>query len=302
MFNVVAEDLQVATYQATGSSRSEQLYSSRGGQGIALGAYFDRYLVNSIDTEAGTFSYMNLVLVKEKKINLYRVRPQVFFRTSPVFTLTDRDPGSEAQSLISIPLFAKYLGMNSVRDLYYQRLMIKMKEGATPGDAEKVVREILASQTEDVQKALVIKKDKAELYKDVDLTINLLFTAIIFITMFLCFFQLSTSMTANLFEQSKEIGVLRSLGFSKLRIILLYSYESFILVISSSVLGVIVGTLAAFTMVLQFTQFSGMPTQFFFPWIQLIGIFLASFICAMVSTIGPTKSIVKHRIASILRM
>lgn len=57
-------------------------------------------------------------------------------------------------------------------------------------------------------------------------------------------------MSANLFEQAKEIGVLLSLGFTRIRIVMLYSYESFILVMASSTLGVLVGTIAAFTMVL----------------------------------------------------
>jgi ABC-type antimicrobial peptide transport system permease subunit len=85
--------------------------------------------------------------------------------------------------------------------------------------------------------------------------------------MFLCFFSLSSSMSANLYDQQKEIGILRALGFSKVRIILLYSYEAFILVMASSLLGVFVGTIAAFTMVLQFTTFVGMPTIFYFPWV-----------------------------------
>ena len=68
--------------------------------------------------------------------------------------------------------------------------------------------------------------------------------------MFLCFFSLSSSMSANLYDQQKEIGILRALGFSKSRIIFLYTYEAFILVMASSLLGVFVGTVAAFTMVL----------------------------------------------------
>jgi len=68
--------------------------------------------------------------------------------------------------------------------------------------------------------------------------------------MFLCFFSLSSSMSANLYDQQKEIGILRALGFSKKRIVMLYSYEAFILVMASSLLGVFVGTIAAFTMVL----------------------------------------------------
>jgi ABC-type antimicrobial peptide transport system permease subunit len=83
---------------------------------------------------------------------------------------------------------------------------------------------------------------------------------------------------------------------------MLYSYESFILVMASSLLGVVVGTAAAFTMVLQYTKFNNLPTKFYFPWQQLIGIFFASILCALLSTVGPTRSIVKHKIASILRM
>jgi ABC-type antimicrobial peptide transport system permease subunit len=55
-------------------------------------------------------------------------------------------------------------------------------------------------------------------------------------------------MSANLYEQTKEIGVLRAIGLKKTRIILLYIYEAFILVVASSLLGIFIGTLIGFTM------------------------------------------------------
>lgn len=69
--------------------------------------------------------------------------------------------------------------------------------------------------------------------------------------MFLCFFSLSSSMSANLYEQSKEIGVMRAMGLTKTRIYLLYIYEAFILVFSSSLLGIMIGTMVGFSMTLQ---------------------------------------------------
>lgn len=69
--------------------------------------------------------------------------------------------------------------------------------------------------------------------------------------MFLCFFSLSSSMTANLYEQAKEIGVLRSIGFTENRIVMLYMYEAFILVMASSMLGVLIGILVGWTMTAQ---------------------------------------------------
>lgn len=73
-------------------------------------------------------------------------------------------------------------------------------------------------------------------------------------------------MSANLYDQAKEIGVILALGCPRGRVVFLYVYEAFILVIASSILGVLVGTIAAFTMVLQFTEFNNMPTIFYFPW------------------------------------
>jgi ABC-type antimicrobial peptide transport system permease subunit len=57
-------------------------------------------------------------------------------------------------------------------------------------------------------------------------------------------------MSANLLDQTKEIGILRAMGFTKNRIKMLYFYEAFILVISSCTLGVMIGMAVGFTMVL----------------------------------------------------
>jgi len=84
----------------------------------------------------------------------------------------------------------------------------------------------------------------------VQIILDTIFNIIIVITMLLCLFSLVSSMSANLFDQTKEIGVLRAMGFTKMRIKMLYFYEAFILVIASSLLGIMIGTTVAFTMVL----------------------------------------------------
>ena len=57
-------------------------------------------------------------------------------------------------------------------------------------------------------------------------------------------------MSANLYEQKKEVGVLRAMGFTKYRVRMLYFYESLILVFSSCILGVLIGTVVGYTMLL----------------------------------------------------
>lgn len=98
------------------------------------------------------------------------------------------------------------------------------------------------------------------------LILDFIFSAIIVITMLLCLFSLASSMSANLLDQTKEIGILRAMGFTKTRIKMLYFYEAFILVIASSLLGVMIGCTVAFTMVLQQVVFTQIPIFFFFPW------------------------------------
>ena len=47
------------------------------------------------------------------------------------------------------------------------------------------------------------------------------------------------------------------MGFTKFRVRLLYFYEALILVISSCLLGVLIGTMVGYTMLLQFNLFLG---------------------------------------------
>ena len=81
--------------------------------------------------------------------------------------------------------------------------------------------------------------------------LDLIFYIVIGILMFLCFFSLQASMTANMYEQTKEIGILRSIGFTSYRLSTLYFYEALLLVFASCLLGICIGVLVGFTMVLQ---------------------------------------------------
>ena len=129
---------------------------------------------------------------------------------------------------------------------------------------------------------------------DSEKLLSLIFDVIILITMFLCFFALSTNMTANLYEQSKEIGVLRSIGLTKTRIKLLYFYEAFVLVFASCLLGILVGCVMGYSVCLQQNLLAQMTLTFNFPWTQLLIIVGCSILCAFLSTFSPTTQLTKH--------
>ena len=132
--------------------------------------------------------------------------------------------------------------------------------------------------------------------------LDLVFYITIGIMMFLCFFSLQAAVTANLYEQAKEIAVLRSIGFTSYRISTLYFYEALLLVFASSLLGILIGVLVGFTMVLQQNLFLSIETKFFFPWKQMLEILLLSIFCAFLSTYGPALQLSRKPIAAIFRI
>ena len=132
--------------------------------------------------------------------------------------------------------------------------------------------------------------------------IDIIFYVTIGIMMFLCFFSLVASMTANLLDQSKEIGVMRSIGITSRRIKLLYFYEALILVLSSCLLGVMIGMTVGYTMALQQNMFLGSSIVPYFPWTQVLQITVLSLLCAFFSTYGPATQITSKSISQILRL
>lgn len=78
-----------------------------------------------------------------------------------------------------------------------------------------------------------------------------IFNVIVLVSMALCLFSLSSSMSANIYDQSREISVMRSFGCTRSFILKLYIYESLILVISSSIAGFGIGVFIGNLMTLQ---------------------------------------------------
>ena len=130
-----------------------------------------------------------------------------------------------------------------------------------------------------------VEREKTESIQEL---VDYIFLVTIAIMMFLCFFSLSASMSANLYDQTKEIGILRATGVTKIRIKLLYFYEALVLVFAASLMGVLTGLIVSWTMKLQQDLFLNIHATYAFPWVQVIEIFVLSTLCAFFSTWGPT--------------
>ena len=120
-----------------------------------------------------------------------------------------------------------------------------------PSDTATI--EKIAAELDDANPGLGIDTMHSSLLdnKKLNKTINSVFYSVIAITMFLCFFSLSASMSSNLYEQKKEVAILRAIGITKIRVKLLYFYEAVIMVIASCLLGVLIGMAVAYMMIIQ---------------------------------------------------
>jgi ABC-type antimicrobial peptide transport system permease subunit len=131
--------------------------------------------------------------------------------------------------------------------------------------------------------------------------INYIFLGVSGIVLIFCFFNLTASMTINIFQQNKEISIYRALGMTSFNILFIYIYEAFILVFCSSLIGVIVGSILSWTMTLQRIIFTNLPLTFKLPYYQLSLILCFSLIGAILSTIFPAKSLLKKQISDLIR-
>lgn len=135
-------------------------------------------------------------------------------------------------------------------DIGYSYLLIKLtdpKDAVFTNQLSNALADVLDSSLEVVTEGSSTTSDSLD---KVIRLLNEIFDIIIAITMFLCLFALSANMSANIYQQAKEIGVLRAIGFTKCRIRMLYFYEALVLVFSSCILGVFIGMTVGYTMTL----------------------------------------------------
>ncbi|KPI90453.1 hypothetical protein ABL78_0383 [Leptomonas seymouri] len=117
--------------------------------------------------------------------------------------------------------------------------------------------------------------------------LNIFFIMAELMILIICFFSLMSSMTANVFNSSKEIGVLLCMGMSRFQVYRVYVWEAFILVVSSGLVGLAVGIIVAYTMMLQQVLFTQISFPFPFPYLQLCIVVAVGFVSALASSVSP---------------
>ncbi len=194
-------------------------------------------------------------------------------------------------------------GIYSVEDLPYSELLLQVsgdytQKGPKRDELKSQLYELIKDQpglrvwdyygsSNPIEKA------------DKILTAFFMFTTVV--AMLIASFSLVSSMYTNIYEQTKEIGIVRAIGMRRAWLRRIYIYEAFVLVLASSLLGVIIGSAVGYTMLLQRILFTQLPLPFRFPWQILIVVFIFSMVFALASSLGPITSVMKKSIVHILR-
>jgi ABC-type lipoprotein release transport system permease subunit len=132
----------------------------------------------------------------------------------------------------------------------------------------------------------------------IDFILSVVTNILLGIVLAISFFSLLTTTYLNIVTQTNEIAILLILGYSKQRITRIYTYESFVLVLNSCLIGLLVGYLVAQMMGLQREIFSDLPIDVEIRGVPLL--FGMALLSSVVSTYQPLREIFGLTISQIL--
>ena len=286
-----------ASNKTSGLSMGEQLYTTYGSQGMGVGSFFIKELNLDVNNPKNTYQ---LIFDRSNTDLAFETRPIFSLNSCPGLRMTRREKRRQA-ALISLPLYMKFSNITSISMMHWQSLVIKMRR-ENMDDYTKVYEGLRQKAIKYDWKFYVWSYSRrANHANEVKDFLDIIFGIIITLFMSLSFFSLSSSMTTNILEQSKELAIVRSVGITRKRVVFLHIYEAFILVLTGSFIGAGIGMLIGYTLSLQRVLFTDLPIQFVFPYRHFVVIIVVSVLCAILSTASPSIYLLRKPIAELSR-
>lgn len=219
------------------------------------------------------------------------------FKFSRFPTITDQD------MLVSLPTFLRLTegAYRSIQSLPLGTFYIRIDN---PTDDElDSIKDDLKKLIDNSPYSLSIHdyRKNLDIIDQVDSAMQFFFGFTVVVAMAISFFSLVSSMYTNVYEQAKEIGILRALGIPYGWMQRIYVYEAFTLVLSASIMGMCIGVGVGWTVAIQRVLFTQLPVPFTFP-LELFGVIcVMAAIFAIISSYGPITHMMNRSIVAILR-
>jgi ABC-type antimicrobial peptide transport system permease subunit len=233
----------------------------------------------------------------------------VYLDAAPVLPFT-RFPASSADFSLGTPvgtslpsLFLRAAGrIDSLEDINFGQVVVQCDdEGMARSVAAYVNQQVSLNVGSGNFKTVILANTMNDMQTaGTILTFFFQFTELI--ALVVCFFALMSSTATNVFEQAKEIGILRAMGMAKWPIQRAFMWETLTVILTACVMGLVVGTFVAYTMLLQQGLFTQLPLPFSFPTYNVVVMVVLSLIFCFGATTGPvTRLLATPSISQIIR-
>jgi len=236
-------------------------------------------------------------------VTLVRMKPLALIDSSPAFKFSKYPSIRQQDTVISFTAFLRLcFGVyETIDDLPLTWFLVDFESGTSDHEKNLVKANLTAALKSQDQVSVWDYRDDVKPIESAQQILTLFFGFVTFIAMLIASFSLVSSMYTNVYEQTKEIGILRAIGIQKGYMRRIYLWEAFTLVFASSLLGIIIGSVVGYTLTLQRVLFTQLPIPFEFPWQILIVVFVASFIFALASSLAPIHAVMRKPIVNIMR-
>eukprot|EP01080_Neovahlkampfia_damariscottae_P004723 gene4723-8307_t len=286
----------------SGFDIGHQLYTSWGSGRIILGSLYESMF--HFDLNSKVKLVMSLKTNdKHPPTKTEILKPVGFLRSSTVFKLSEFPQRRMQDALVSFPTFVKFTQNGNsphhrVDTIPIQHVYIKFQTSATQKEIDVVRQKLMhlgipMSVSDSNEKIVGLQIANDSLF-----AFSVLTTIIV---MIMCFFSLTSSMYTNVIQQSKEIAILRALGTRRFPIMRIYLYESFILIISSLLMGLVIGSFVAYTYISQRSLFTQLQLPFIFPYQMTIIVFIIAGILSFFSSVIPIYMLLFDSITNVMR-
>ncbi|KAN0012321.1 hypothetical protein ACTFIU_007619 [Dictyostelium citrinum] len=233
----------------------------------------------------------------------YLMKPLAYLKAAGTFKVSEIPDEGASQSIItSFPAYVGLSGGNidSVRNIPISVILIKPKslDNDSIDSLRNKIRQLCLSNLKSKDSYIMRYKDSSN---SSDKLNSYFFDFATVLSMIISSFSLISSMFTNIKNQSKEIGILRSIGLSNFKIYKIYIFEAFTLSFGSCVIGIIIGLFISYTILLEQSTINEQSIPFSIQWELIPILFISSFIVSIISVISPIKHLLKKPIIKVLK-
>ena len=275
---------------STSLTGTESLFTAMGSQRVMTGSHTATFLkLKSVNDRL-------LLKFEDSKETIYygQFRSIGWYSLYPHYGLDNIFANEYIIGMSSIPRL--FDCVDSIEDIIPHQVLIKLKTNVVHSE-RNYVKEKLQGCCKTLWDYDVFAKEM----EDSATMLDLIFSVNTYMALFLCLFSLVSSMSSNIMEQNKEIGVFRSMGLTKFEINKLYVYEALVLILSASFIGMIIGCVLCYVALKQQSLLSGYPVGFYVPQSVLGACITGAIFTSILSVWYPLKNLNKKQISHSLR-